>query len=63
LGYETTKDQQGNVSLQRDNITFSVIKKNMDDFTQSKIQLNDLLPFYELCSEANQSIMSNFKPK
>jgi DUF1365 family protein len=27
LGYETTKDQQGNVSFKRDNITFSVIKK------------------------------------
>jgi hypothetical protein len=27
LGYETTKDNQGNVSFQRDNITFSVIEK------------------------------------
>jgi Relaxase/Mobilisation nuclease domain len=29
LGYETTKNQQGNVSFQRDNITFSVIKKEV----------------------------------
>jgi hypothetical protein len=27
LGYETTKDQEGNIRFQRDNITFSVIEK------------------------------------
>jgi hypothetical protein len=29
LGYETTKDHQGNVSFQRDNITFSVLEKEV----------------------------------
>jgi hypothetical protein len=28
LGYETTKDNEGNVSFQRDNITFSVLEKD-----------------------------------